>query len=71
MSTNEVSQQESCAGDRVRVPVAGGVLVYEYRTVGKELVGFAEVSDYDDLADGLAARGHDRGLIFHLPEGDQ
>jgi len=55
-------------GDRIAVDVAGGTLVYEARTVGRELVGFQDVTDYDDLADALAARGHDRGAIYHLPE---
>lgn len=55
-------------GTEVRVPVAGGVLVYETRGVGRELVGFAEVDNWDDLADALAARGHSRGAIYHLPE---
>lgn len=48
-------------GERVTVPVAGGVLVYEQRAVGKELVGFENVDDWDALADALAARGHDPG----------
>jgi hypothetical protein len=47
--------------------VAGGVLVYEQRAVGKELVGFVKVNDWDALADALAAKGHDRGAYFHLP----
>jgi len=66
--TTEQLTTDVDAGDRQRVPVAGGVLVYETRGLGKELVGFREVSDYDDLADALAARGHDRGAIYHLPE---
>lgn len=57
-------------GTRQRVPLAGGVLVYETRALGRELVGFEDVTDWDDLADGLAARGHNRGTIFHLPELD-
>jgi hypothetical protein len=55
----------------MRVPVAGGTLVYEPRALGKELVGFAQVDNWDDLADALAARGLDRGHIFHLPEVDR
>jgi hypothetical protein len=55
------------AGERVRVPVSGGVLVYESRALGKELVGFENVDDWDALADALAAKGHDRGGVFHLP----
>lgn len=59
------------AGDRQRVRVAGGVLVYETRGLGKELVGFADVDDWDDVADALRARGHGTGAIHHLPEVDQ
>jgi len=57
-------------GDRIRVSVAGGTLIYEGRGLGKELVGFEDVTDWDALAEGLAARGHDRGAVFHLPELD-
>jgi len=57
-------------GDRQRVPVAGGTLVYEIRGLGKELVGFRDVTDWDDLAEALTARGHARGAIYHLPELD-
>jgi hypothetical protein len=59
------------AGDRVRVPASGGVLVYERRALGKELVGFEDVTDWDDLAAALATRGHDRGAIYHKPELDR
>jgi len=58
------------AGDRQRVPVAGGTLVYEGRGLGRELVGFEDVTDWDDVADALAARGHARGHVYHLPELD-
>jgi hypothetical protein len=57
--------------ERSRVPVAGGVLVYESRAVGKELVGFENLDDWDALADAVAAKGHDRGAVFHLPELDE
>jgi hypothetical protein len=58
------------AGDRQRAPVAGGVLVYESRELGRELVGFEDVQDWDDVADALRARGHGTGAIYHLPEFD-
>jgi hypothetical protein len=58
------------AGDRQRVPVAGGVLVYESRDLGRELVGFEDVQDWDNVADALRARGHGTGAIYHLPELD-
>jgi len=55
------------AGDRQRVAVAGGTLVFEARQLGKELVGFENVDDWDAVADALAARGLARGHIYHLP----
>jgi hypothetical protein len=59
------------AGERQRVPVSGGVLVYESRDLGRELIGFEDVENWGDLADAIAARGHGRGAIFHKPELDQ
>jgi|APHM01.1.fsa_nt_gi hypothetical protein len=56
--------------DRTRVPPAGGVLVYEERDLGRELVGAENVENWDALADGLAARGHGRGAVYHLEELD-
>lgn len=64
-------EQSTTNPDRQRVSVAGGVLVYESRALGKELVGFEDVSDFDDLADALAARGLARGHIYHLPVLDE
>jgi hypothetical protein len=61
---------EERAGERTRVPVAGGVLVYEQREVGRELVGFEEVGCWDSVRSALAARGHNVGAIHHLPELD-
>jgi len=68
--TTEQLTTDVDAGDRQRVPVAGGVLVYEARGVGRELVGFRDVTDWDDVADALRARGHGTGAIYHLPELD-
>jgi len=65
-----ILEADANVGDRQRVPVAGGVLVYEARTLGRELVGFEEVTNWDNLADALAARGHARGHVYHLPELD-
>ena len=75
MQTNDAVQvegtdSETTAGDCQRVPVAGGVLVYESRDLGRELVGFKDVEDWDDIADALRARGHGTGAIFHKPEFD-
>ncbi len=66
-----VGEQPSGGGpERSRVPVAGGVLLYESRAVGKELVGVERVDDCDALGDALVARGHGRGTVYHLPELD-
>lgn len=54
-------------GERVRVPVSGGTLVFETRDLGKELVGFAEITDRADLADALRARGLGHGALRNLP----
>lgn len=70
MSRTTRSQERSTEHERTRAPIAGGVLVYEQRALGKELVGVEAVTDWDALADGLAARGHGRGAVYHLPELD-
>jgi len=61
---------EERVGERVRVPVSGGVLVYEREVHGKSLVGFESVTDWSALGDAVAARGHSRGDVLHLPELD-
>jgi hypothetical protein len=43
----------------------------ESSALGKELVGFERVDDWDTLADALVAKGHDRGAVFHLPVLDE
>lgn len=73
MATNELTSKNDCGtepGTKTRVPVAGGTLVYEKRALGKELVGFEDVADWDDIADALRARGVDTGAVFHLPQLD-
>lgn len=71
MSQSTPRTQDRTAPDhRTRVPLAGGTLVYEPRRLGRELVGFEDVTDWDALADGLAARGLGRGAIHYLPELD-
>jgi len=58
--------------DRTRVPVAGGVLVYEPADgVGRELVGFEDVDDWDGVRSALDARGVGVGAIHHLPVLDE
>lgn len=70
-SNTEPNDQQRVATDggrdQTRVPCAGGVLVFEPRELGKELVGFEEVTDWDDVADALRARGLDHGAIYNLP----
>ena len=70
-SKNGIESTTTQPGDEITVSVSGGILVYEKRTLGKELVGFRAVEDWDDLADALATRGHDRGAVYHLPELDR
>jgi len=52
---------------RQRVPVSGGVLVYEdcRDELGRRLVGFEDVTSWSDLRTALAARGHNPGAIHH------
>lgn len=57
--------------DRTRVPVAGGVLVFESRELGKELVGFEQVTEWDGVRSALEARGIGVGAIHHLPVFDE
>jgi len=69
--TAEVEGTDSeIAGDLQKVPVSGGVLCYESRDLGRELVGFEDVESWDDVADALRARGHGTGAIYHLPDLD-
>lgn len=65
----EARERSLTAAVRTRVPVDGGVLVYQdcRDRVGRELVGFEDVTDWDALQRALAARGHARGAIYHLP----
>lgn len=76
MSTYTPTEHESTESEtestRTRVPVAGGILVYESRPeeVGRELVGFEEVTDWSGIRSALAARGIGVGAIHHKPELD-
>ena len=65
------TEAERTDPDRTRVPVAGGVLVYEARDLGRELVGFEDVTSFTELRDALAARGHGVGAVYHLPVLDE
>jgi hypothetical protein len=46
-------------------------LVYEAREVGRELIGFEEVDDWDGVRSALQARGIGVGAIHHKPELDR
>jgi len=70
-ATDHPTAADLATGVRQRVPVAGGVLIYETRELGRELVGFEDVESWDDVADALRARGHGTGAIHHLPELDE
>ena len=59
--------------------VDGGQLVVDVETehrghlgrevkIGCELVGFANVTDWDGIRSALAKRGHGVGAMHHLPE---
>ena len=75
MSTNTPTQYESTEHEhtRTRVPVAGGVLVYESRPeeVGRELIGFEDVTDWSGIRSALAARGIGVGAIHYKPVLDE
>jgi hypothetical protein len=70
MSKTTRDRERSTEHNRTPAPIAGGVLVYEQRALGRELVGVEEVTDWSALGDGLAARGHGRGAVYHLEELD-
>jgi hypothetical protein len=53
MSESQPQRYESIDHNRTRVPVAGGVLVYESRVVVRELVGFEDVTEWDDVRSAL------------------
>jgi hypothetical protein len=72
MSNTKPRTQDSTEHNRTRVPVAGGVLVYESTGVGaRRLVGFEDVTEWDSVRSALAARGHSVGAIHHLPVLDE
>lgn len=75
MSTNTPTQCESTKHEHARartpVPVAGGGLVYEAREVGRELIGFEEVTSRHGIRSALQARGNGVGAIHHKPVLDE
>jgi 2,4-dienoyl-CoA reductase-like NADH-dependent reductase (Old Yellow Enzyme family) len=86
MSTNTTPKDEptdtELPTDNLAVADTGaGLLVYEleyeYRThlgreteVARRLIGFADVSDWNAIAEAVRARGGGAGDVAHLPEFD-
>lgn len=76
---NNVTQEYQFNGRRVdtvfsdepliTVPVDGGVLVYRPlpKCYGRELVGFANVTDWEAFENAVRTRGHGSGALLHLP----
>lgn len=70
MPTNDLADENDCGiapRTKTRVPVAGGVLVYKSRALGRELIGFEDVSDWDNLTDAIAARDRQDQLPVQAP----
>lgn len=42
----------------------------KHAVVGKQLLGFLDVEDWDAIRDAVTARGHGPGDVLHLPEFD-
>jgi hypothetical protein len=69
------------AEDLAVADTGAGLLVYEvereYREhlgrekeIARRLIGFADVSDWDVIAEAVRARGRGHGDVLHLPEFD-
>jgi len=69
------------AEDLAVADTGAGLLVYEvereYRShlgreteIARRLIGFADVTDWDVIADAVRARGRGHGDVLHLPEFD-
>ncbi|MCF2165436.1 hypothetical protein [Halobacterium salinarum] len=78
----QASQTNTIPADADTERVSGGTLVYrdetEYspllgreKVLGRQYLGFTNVTDWDALRSTLAARGLDVGALYHLPEFDQ
>lgn len=84
MSTNDIPTQErtDLPTDTLSVADTGaGLLVYEveceYRAhlgreteVARRLIGYADVTDWNAIAEAVRARGGSAGDVAHLPEFD-
>jgi len=77
-TTNHTTETVSEAQQRERDDVDGGQLVYVVETehrdhlgrdvpVARQLVGFANVTDWDAVRSALIKRGHGVGALHHLP----
>jgi len=69
------------AEDLVGVDTGAGLLVYEVERehrehlgreteIARRLIGFADVTDWDVIAEAVRARGRGHGDVIHLPEFD-
>ncbi|OYR81698.1 hypothetical protein DJ71_13080 [Halorubrum sp. E3] len=84
IASDDVESELPDGVDGADVAVAdtgAGLLVYvverEYRShidreteVARELIGFADVEDWDAIDEAVRARGHGHGDVLHLPEFD-
>lgn len=80
--SDEQTAELPCDPEDVTVADTGaGLLVYEvereYREhlgrekeIARRLIGFADVSDWDVIAEAVRARGRGHGDVLHLPEFD-
>lgn len=80
--TDEQTTELPCDPEDLAIADTGtGLLVYEveceYREhlgrekeIARRLIGFADVTDWDVIAEAVRARGHDHDDVLHLPEFD-
>lgn len=79
--TDESTADLPDAQDLAVADTGAGLLVYEvereYREflgrekeIARRLIGFADVSDWDVIAEAVRARGRGHGDVLHLPEFD-
>ena len=82
LEPDEQTTELPCDPEDVTVADTGaGLLVYEvereYREhlgreteIARRLIGFADVTDWDVIAEAVRARGRGHGDVLHLPEFD-
>lgn len=52
----------------IYVKTDAGTLVYERLDFGRRLIGFEDVTDWEQMRIELARRGHGTGALYDLPE---